>query len=160
MLGDILFYQANDLGGTLIQWRTRGPYTHVCVDVGADDVGNPLVVEARWPHVLLDGPGHPAARVSPPNLKQTTKAVAWIKTTVGDNYEVKDILANIFPFLLGTTHLSTRPTAFICSQLAAYFLLEAGYAFPAHFATDEKSMALVSPNDLARLLGVLLPRHL
>lgn len=156
MRGDILFYRADDLGGKLIQWRTHGPYTHVCVDVGTDDVGNPLVVEARWPKVLLDGPGHPLWRVTPElNLKQVTNALAWLKTTVGEEYNVWNIVANVFPFLLGNVKVFGTPTAFVCSQLTCYFLLKAGFTFPEGFNLDEKSMALVTPNDIARLLGIL-----
>jgi hypothetical protein len=150
--GDILFYHADDPGGWLIDWRTHGPYSHVCVEV---EGGN--VVEAKWPKVSYDIRGKPTTVFTPKlNPLKLPDAFTWLNSTVGKEYDVLDILANVFGFLLPHTKIVSRtPTEYICSELTAYFLMKAGYAFPPTFALDERSLSLVTPNDIARLVGIL-----
>ncbi len=151
MRGDICFYTDNDFGAKIIQWRTRGPYDHVCVDIG-----NGHVIEAKWPEVSVDILGSPSKIFTPllPSEHVET-GMRWLETTVGDKYDLLDIAANIFSFMLPTTKIIHAPTAFICSELTAYYLYYAGYTFPAGFFPDERSMSLVTPNSLARAVGVL-----
>ncbi len=152
MVGDIYWYHADDIGGWIIDWRTKGPYSHVCVEVR-----NNAVIEAKWPRVQLDVPGKPTATHSPhyPDAQKLDTAIKWLYTTVGDAYDLLDIMANGIILFFPHAPLPRTPTAFTCSELTATFLLKAGYDFPASFATDERSLSVVSPNDLARVLGLL-----
>lgn len=151
MRGDILFYHNHDIFSRLIQWRTKGPYNHCCVELESG-----VVIEATFPRVHLDVIGKPANDYTPSlDAQKIDGAISWLKSTVGTSYDLLDILANVFQFLLPRTKNFRTPTAFICSELAGYFLIEAGYHFPPDFRTDERSMSLLTPNGLARALGVI-----
>jgi hypothetical protein len=149
--GDILFYGNPDIGTTLINWRTHGLYSHCCVEVE-----NNAVIEAKWPNVSLDVRGNPDAVYTPVvDPTKLPEALAWLHTTIGDKYDVMDIVANGFGFLLPHKKVFAVPTMFICSELTVWFLIKAGYQFPSTFQKDEDSIDLVSPNELARILGIL-----
>jgi uncharacterized protein YycO len=150
---DLCFYSANDTFGKLVQWRTRGKFTHVCTEIGEG-----MIIEAAWPRIrLTDDFGAPAAIYTPalPDSAKVAKALDWLYAQVGNPYSLLDIAANAVTFVLPNAPFLYTSILMDCSALTATFLLKAGYAFPADFKTDDRSLALVSPNDLGRCLGLL-----
>lgn len=172
-VGDLIFVRpptdGSDPAGELIARATSGPYCHVRIVSETDGVadGEAQVVEA----LARSGVHH--AYLTPPYPNHTRDvarigallaperrafAVGWLLRQVGDAYSFWDIAADAVCALLparwgSRTPLLVAPSAMDCSALAALFLLVAGYEWPsdALIASPER----MSPNDLARLLGLV-----
>lgn len=163
--GDLIFCRAlkGDWIGGLVARLTHGPYCHVRV-VTASGPGGVRVIEAlpigivRTPLYLLPDP----ADVAPTGAHMATIGLAagqrWLALQVGRGYGFADILDDIWqailPRWLGSrTPFLVAPHTFDCSDLATRFLLHAGYyALPDAMVDDPTR---VSPNDLARALGLI-----
>ena len=87
-------------------------------------------------------------------------ALTWLGRTVGAGYSWLDIAADavqaLLPPTLGSrTPFLIAPSRFDCSDLATRFLLIAGYEWLPDEAIAAPSR--MSPNDVARMTGVLEP---
>ena len=150
MKGDVWFYRSS---GTwedrLIAWWTHGVYVHCEVDMGdGTSVGaySPVVIR----HPVMPG-GDVAATGARCDPSKLDAALAWLASQVGDPYGWTDIAGDAAkPFLPRLPWPAARK-AYDCSHLALATLLRAGFPAPAAVAADP---ATVSPNDLARALGL------
>lgn len=152
-LGDIILIRGQ--AANPVEWAimrvTNGPYVHVEIDVGMEQsvgalttgislhsipVGNRVVV------VSMDGKL---------DKKRTLKAALWLRRCVRNgNYGFTDTVMALFAKLRFAFRISVSGRM-DCSHLAANFLELAGYDFPPGWLDT----AAVSPNDIARTLGVL-----
>jgi hypothetical protein len=141
---------------------TGGPYCHVQVRLSQYEV-----VEALTRHgVARDtlesepDPADVAAVGGGLAVERVAHALTWLLAQVGQDYGWLDILGDAVGVLLprrvgSRTPLLVAPSRYDCSDLAARFLLLAGYEWlPDEIAMDTSR---VSPNALARALGVLKP---
>lgn len=151
-IGTVYFYHADDAFGKLIQWKTKGPFSHVCVEIRQG-----LIIEARWPKIVLtDDYGTPAQTYTPQlDAQKLDSALDWLYDKVGNPYSVLDIAANVITFFFPHAPFLYTPIDYDCSHLATVFLLQAGYQFSPTFPTDRRSLSLVSPNDMARQFGLI-----
>lgn len=157
--GDLVFVRGTDWSGRLIEEATGGPYSHVRVAISSSAVIEALpggIVRSRA-LTLVD-----VADVAPSGahlqVDRRAYALRWLKRQVGRQYGWLDIAADALGILLprkigSSTPFLVAPSAMDCADLAARFLLLAGYKW----LPDEIVMApeKASPNSLARALGVL-----
>ena len=160
--GDLIFVRpsADDWAGQLITRATDGFYCHCRVRLSRDEV-----VEALdWRGIVRAAVGvEPDANdVAHIGLKleraRFIKARGWLLDQVGDGYSEWDIAADavkaLLPHALGSrTPFLVAPAKMDCSELAARWLIHAGYEWLPDELMDDP--ARCSPNDLARALGVL-----
>jgi len=158
--GDILFYFPHTWTGELVARATDGPFSHCGIAVA--------------PHVSVEALGRGITAVSNPVPDQVASvgltlaadrhryARKFLFGMVGKPYGVLDIAADVLkavlPQSLGSrTPFLVSPSALDCSDLATRFLLLAGYRWlPVEMAMDTTR---VSPNDLARALGLIKGGH-
>lgn len=148
--GDLLLYVSDgSIPDRIVARVTDGPYVHVEVDMGdGTAIGALAAGVSRHPLVT------PAGRVPmAPNLPELPAGLAWLaaQVTAHDEYGWAD-LADAIP---NVPILVSDPDGFDCSHLAAAFILHAGGA--AWLGTFADAPGRVSPNDLARLAGLLAP---
>jgi hypothetical protein len=167
--GDIIFVRpaANDWAGQLVARATDGPYCHVRVAISHFEVVEALGRGVR--RTTVDGALDTADVVplrralggrntsSSWMSKRQQQAFTWLEAQVGDAYGVWDIAGDALQLLaprwLGSrTPFLVAPRSFDCSHLAATFAAGAGVALPLDVLAD---LPRVSPNSLARALGVL-----
>lgn len=161
--GDIVFVRPtiDDWTGALIAEATRGPYSHVRVAISSREViealptgiARSLVGDMDQPHVV-----DVATTGSHLQVDRRAHALAWLIRQKGDPYNWfaigADTLGIILPQRLGSrTPFLVAPSRYDCSELAARFLTHAGYKWLPDAMADYPTR--VSPNDLARALGVL-----
>jgi hypothetical protein len=161
--GDIVFVRPDprDWAGAVVARLTGGPYAHVQIRLNHYEVvealsrgvvRDALAAEPDAADVAAVGGGLESARLA--------HALTWLLAQVGAEYSGWDIAADalkaLLPRTLGArTPFLVAPRTFDCSQLAAEFLMQAGYEWLPDAITLDP--ARVSPNDLARALGVLKP---
>ena len=162
-LGDIIFVRPDpgDWAGRLVAHATGGPYCHVRIRLSLGEV-----VEALARGVCRDAlvaepdPSDVAAVGAGLEQERRNHALGWLLMQVGKEYSVLDLVADgvelLLPQRLGSrTPFLVAPSHYDCSELATRFLLLAGYEWlPNRLAMDPQR---VSPNALARALGVLKP---
>ena len=151
--GDILLYKS---GGSWYEWFitkfTHGPYVHVSVDIG-----HGLNISAHMKGVTVsDQPGNPevvpvARNATPENLHV---AVEWLKHQLGKHYGWLDVLSAGL-HSLGINLYLGQDDHMDCSDLCATYL---DILYGAE-VISYKHLDIVSPNDIARKLGVLPERN-
>lgn len=144
MRGDILFWPAsNSITDRIIAWFTKGPFVHVAVDMGD---GTEISAHSE------DGI---ARRTIPARSDLTEFTVSpdpvlglqFVKEQIGKKYGYANILNNVLYGL----HIPWRVynvRRFDCSSLVAHYLEHCGI----DLSDDDEA---ISPNDLARALGLL-----
>lgn len=152
--GDLLFYRGDgSLFDQLIQWRTRGPFTHVEVDVGGGQSIGALSAGVTR-HVISTGRRTPD--VAPTSVKclpdRLPMALDWLAQQVKQPYGWWDIADDGLSLALPHGPFVVVSRHYDCSDLSARFLWVAGYPLPADLIDAPQ---LVSPNSLARALGIL-----
>ena len=146
--GDLLLYASDgSIPDRIVASVTDGPYTHCELDMG-DGTAIGAVAAGVVRHALPA----PAARVHlAPNLPELAAGLAWLaaQVTAHDEYGWLDVLDAVphAPLVL------SDPDGYDCSHLAASFILHAGGA--AWLGAFADTPDRVSPNDLARLGGLL-----
>jgi len=153
MRGDICFYSNTSWFSRVIQWVTRSPYNHVAIDMG-DDVG---VFAADTQGVKVYPIDTPTVRVHTSlllNAERMDKALAWAFTQTGKRYDYTDMVMNGVVLVTAFFHIPFTPPftpqAYDCSELAATYLVNAGYPFHADFLRDALSLQVVNPGSLYR----------
>lgn len=157
--GDIVFVRGADWSARLIERATNGPYSHVQVAISAFEVVEALPegITRSFVHLPPD-PADVAAVGGHLQVDRRAHALAWLIQQVGRSYGWADIAADalqaLLPPALGSrTPFLIAPSSFDCSDLATRFLLLAGHKWlPDELVMDSSR---VSPNSLARALGVL-----
>lgn len=151
MKGDILFYKGgSSISDALICWRTRGPFVHVAVDLG-----DGTVIESHWRTgvsvnpVNYDGSIHYSLQTSP---SQIEAGITWLHGHVGDPYGWSDILDQVFTLVLPHGLIVSQQHGFDCSDLVARYIEVAGGL---DMGTLLDAPSLISPNDIARVAGIL-----
>lgn len=177
--GDVILYpaQPGDAIDTLICEATHGPFSHTGVvervEVSPGDGALRITtIEALSRGVTrVTFPLYPSdigtARI-PTYVRiaqhmeplRIAHGLGWTGRQVGKRYGWLDIAADVvkaaLPRRLGSrTPFLVSPSSFDCSALVAKYLLAAGY----EWLPDEAIAApeRVSPNDIARMLGVIKP---
>lgn len=150
--GDILFYRGGSgLSDGLIRCWTRGPFAHV--EVAVDELQS---IGALTNGVELHVARPPDAVYSPVGVtaENLLTALRWLYAQLGDPYSYADIVDDVYHVFWNRAPLLVQPRAYDCSDLASHFLLAAHTG-----VTVNKKQFLqpetISPNDLARLVGVL-----
>ena len=151
MRGDLLFWTSDGSPvSRLISVVTRGPFVHVSVDMGdgtdisahAEDGVKERVV------VGYQGLTHWSPQVSEEAID---RGIDFLKGEIGDKYG----FCNILNAGLAALHLPYRVTRldrYDCSSLVTRYLTEIGVDLKDELGEEPDS---VSPNDLARSLGVI-----
>lgn len=162
--GDLIFVRPapNDRVGQLVADATNGPYCHCRIRISHDMVIEALAREGIVRRYLQIEPAAADVANIGPTLEPDRLAhmLAWLVQQEGGTYGwlacASDALRAWLPPSLGSrTPFLVSPSAYDCSGLGAQALVLAGYKWlPDALATD---VAQVSPNDLARALGVLKP---
>lgn len=151
MRGDILFYKGDGtFAGALIQWRTRGPYIHVEVDLG-----DGTAIGAHWQTGVSQHPvdySRATVYTLPTTPERIETGIQFLQSCVGDPYSVRDILNQALTVFFPHLRLSPDAHAFDCSDLVAHYVELAGGL---ELGLLGKTPDLVSPNDLARHAGLL-----
>lgn len=156
MRGDLLFYRSQGtLADTLITRATHGPFTHVAVDLG-----DGTLIEAQASGIKRAPiPNQGQIRVPLTTWQSRgegyglTVAFEWLTAQVGASYGWLDIASQAMR-LLGLPVFLVRLHSLDCSDLVARFMLLAGCG--PNLALDVVDDATqISPNDLARALGIL-----
>lgn len=162
-IGDLVFCrpEPGDWMGALVARATDGPYCHVQVRVSSYEVVEALAQGVKRDTLAAEPePADVAHCGETLDEQRLIHAFAWLLAQVGREYSWLDILADgvkmLLPRAMGSrTPFLVAPRRYDCSQLAALFLLLAGYEWlPDALVVDT---ARCSPNDLARALGVLKP---
>lgn len=150
MRGDILFWTGDRSKpiDRLIMDFTHGPFVHVSIDhgdgwtVGARSDGG--VIEQTIPSGLTVY--HPSSSTAPLDIE---KGMGFLHQQLGRPYGY----CNVLNVVLRAFHLPYRIIRlghYDCSALVAHYLLHIGMDI-----SDEPDS--LSPNDLARLLGIIKP---
>jgi hypothetical protein len=111
-----LFYSGKGPIDRVIRWRTRSPYSHVAVLVGADVLYEATVVGwVRRTGQEASDHARAAALAIPttPELDDLERAVRWAEARVGPGYGYESDLA------LALNLVVSRPGVFVCSTGAA-----------------------------------------
>lgn len=150
--GDILFYRGGSgLSDGLIRLWTNGPYAHVEVAVNAYQSIGALTGGVELHTALTPQALYTPKDVTPENL---LVALQWLYKQIGDPYSYADIVDDVFQRFWNRAPLLIQKNAYDCSDLASHFLIAAHTG-----VTVAKSQFLqpetISPNELARLLGVI-----
>lgn len=151
--GDVIFFRAEpgSVVDRVIAWRTGGPFVHCEIDAG-DGTSVGALARGVVRHPLPAGRG----AVTAPTGKDCVpsrlgEALAWLLAHVGDEYGWDDIAAQALSIVFPRGPFLTRTRRMDCSDLAGRFLWAAGYPLPPRLLDAPE---LVSPNSLARALGV------
>lgn len=162
-IGDLIFCrpEPGDWMGALVARATAGPYCHVQVRISQFEVVEALAQGVKRDTLAAEPDAADVAHVGETlDADRLIHAFSWLLAQVGRAYGWLDIAADalraLLPARLGSrTPFLVAPRRYDCSQLATLWLLLAGYEWlPDELAMDS---ARVSPNDLARALGVLKP---
>lgn len=157
MRGDVvLFKSGGGLFDQLIMWATKGPYTHVEIDLG-----NGLFVGEHSSGVVVHKP-EPGRSVELFRPKGNLEAgLAWVGEVIAENkasrgeaheYGFIDIAAEAFR-VLGMKMNLRSAGAWDCSDFVTRYLIVAGAAGPLGRQASDPGM--VSPNDIARAYGII-----
>jgi hypothetical protein len=157
MSGQLLLYLcAGRLEQAAVCWATEGPYWHVevAVDeghaVGAHSDGivlHPLPIDLR-----LCVPVEIAPFTTPEGIK---RGITWARGQVGKPYGWTDIAFQAVKFLAPNNPFRIgRVDSWDCSDFATRYLQQAGVVLPDMFNDPYSN----TPNDLARIFGLLPPR--
>src|SRR5487761_2359369 len=176
--GDVVLYPAKpgDWTDALIARGTGGPYVHCGVveqvEVSPGDGARQVttiealthgVTRVTYPLYALAGQTRtPTFAPVASHLESARRAwaLAWLGRRVGEHYGwsaiAADVLKALIPQRMGSrTPFLVSPSSLDCSQLVTEYLLTAGYQWLPDSAIA--SPPTVSPNDVARILGVLRP---
>ena len=138
-----------DLTGQVVARATNGPFCHVAIDLG-----DGTKIEADWTGVVRNADNKRAVAATfntKPHAPQLADGIAWLKKQIGDPYGKEDIVNQVLR-LMGIKVYIAAPKNYDCSDLAADFLVHAGAG--KLLGKFEDNLHLVTPNDLARVLGV------
>lgn len=162
MRGDLLFWTSDGSAmSRLVARATGGPYTHVSVDLGdgydigahsedgiqrrrvPDDRGidKVMVTPLLWGRPGID---HAAATAA------IERGIIFLEGEIGNRYGWCNILNNALK-LLHMPYRLTRINRYDCSSLVTRYLSVCGV----HLGDLSEQPDSVSPNDLARSLGIL-----
>lgn len=158
MRGDVvLFLGAANPQDWLIEWATKGPYTHVELDLG----NGKFVGEHSSGIVVHDGIiGRNVVAFTPPHA-DIEAGMAWVDKVVAEQAASKgeaheygwlDITAEALK-VLGVKFGMQSQGEWDCSDFVTRYLIVAGAAGP--LGSAAKNPGTVSPNDLARAYGIL-----
>jgi uncharacterized protein YycO len=150
MRGDLIFYTPRDLWDRLICWGTHGPFSHVAIDLG-----DGTVIEAT-PQGIRRNPVSYTKSVQYPvypttNLPLIEKGIAWLNQQVGKEYGWTSIFDQVLRFFGDQSVYVYDHDDYDCSDLATRYLL---LASPKLVGRLSQNPSIVSPNDLARQLGL------
>jgi hypothetical protein len=148
MRGDILFYTQADWIDRIINLATHGPYCHVAIDYGD---GTKIEADLNGIVQVNFNERVPAARFSP-HAPQLEDGMTWLREQLGNPYGKEDIFNQVLR-LMGLHFYIGQPKSYDCSDLAADFLVHAGAG--SLLGPFEDKLHLITPNDLARVLGVI-----
>lgn len=161
--GDLLFFHDTDLWDWLIQKSTGGLYNHVEI-ITTDDNTQSIGAKADGvqyhtvdPHfytfpVTKQPVGSFSILLSTHIVSEDhDRALAWVVEQVGKGYDWLDILMNLWALIRPHGPFpknSATPQLWICSELAATYLILAGspYTLP----SDPTLLEILTPNDLFR----------
>lgn len=156
MIGDLLFCRPGpmkglwgDWSGNLIARLTNGPFCHVEIDVGyGKSVG--AMGDGIREHSAPGGAAAWSARFANLNEEQIEAGISWVRSQVGDVYGYSDLIDNLLkqakvPLVI------KQLKAYDCSDFASQYLIKTGY----DIGPLQDNPAAVSPNDLARQLGMI-----
>jgi hypothetical protein len=152
----ILLYRGRSWFDRMIEWQSRGPYSHAAVLVNE---GTHQIVEAVWPCVsarILDDrelPDWDVYSISGMSPIGEATAIAWLQLQRGKPYFVSDLMN----FVTRRPVRDDADAKFICSMLA----FEAAYRGGVQLLNRIKDWA-VSPNllglsPLLNCIGKLTP---
>lgn len=161
MYGDLIFYRPakRNLFGRLIAHCTKGDFSHVSISMtlfgmpgSAPDAANigAHLDGIRISETALEG-GEKVTAAVPADLGAKLKGVAWAFSHLNMPYGKQDILSNVLK-LFGCPFYIGQRDHYDCSEFAARYLQECGVELPEAL---EEALPLVSPNDLARFLGII-----
>lgn len=150
MRGDLLLYEGTGRWyERLIQLGTHGPYVHAEIDIGGGESVGALLVGVQRHRIPSGAVVAPTAyRTDPARL---APALDWLYAQIGDRYGFFDIADDVVRAAIPWAPWVSLGKTFDCSDLATKFLWMAGYPLPPAFLDG----ATVSPNDLARAVGLL-----
>jgi hypothetical protein len=154
MRGDLLFYTPKDWIGSVIAWSTNGPFSHVAIDMG-----DGTKIEADWNGVVrvAESKGEVAAVFNTAkDVPDFEQGLTWLQQQLGNPYGKEDIFNQVLR-LMGFKFYIGEPKRYDCSDLAADYLVHAHAAWILGPYRD--SLHMVTPNDLASILSVKLPKH-
>ena len=149
MRGDLLFYTPKDWIGSIVAWSTNGPFSHVAIDMG-----DGTKIEADWNGIVRVKTINRAiaARFETGNIvPKLDDGMKWVQDQLGNPYGKEDILNQVLR-LIGLKLYFGEPKRYDCSDLAARFLVHSGLG--TLLGPDEDNIHLITPNSLARRLGV------
>lgn len=150
MRGDLLFYKGGgSIPDALIQWRTKGPFVHVEVDMGDGTAIGALSEKGVTKHPLRPFPVFVHLKTTP---KRIEEGITWLEAHIGDPYGWADILDQVITLFLPKGWVITQQHGFDCSDLVCRYIELAGGLDLSGLPDDP---ALISPNDLARKAGLL-----
>lgn len=154
MRGDLLFYKSRGvLHERMIAWATHGPYVHVAI---VTDMNRVIAADARGidydrrpplaqQHTILSL----ASYAAPAAIE---RAVQWAELQQGKRYGWLDIAYQAVKFLAPNNPFRFgEADHWDCSDFATRYLLHAGVQLPDAYSDPYAN----TPNDLARLFGVL-----
>jgi uncharacterized protein YycO len=158
--GDLVLFKTQynplNISAMIITWGTKGPFVHVAIDTGDGVVGalsSGIVYTAQANVTAKQG----ADGYIIPVVKQfghpldVEAGIEWVRAQVGKPYGWTDIISDGMK-LLGLPWYIREDGHYDCSDLAARYLEKAGYILPQEMSDNTNQ---ISPNDLARLFGVL-----
>lgn len=151
MRGDVLFFKGGGgIADRLISWRTKGPFTHVEVDLGdGTAIGAVRRGVTRHPIIL---PNPRITSFSPQTTRERIEAgIVFLQEAVGSHYSWGDILNQVLTLLPFAPVVLVERHAFDCSDLVGHYLEIAGGV---DVDVLEQTPQLVTPNDLARAAGL------
>jgi hypothetical protein len=148
MRGDLLFYTPTNLVEKIIAWWTHGPFCHVAVDMGD---GTKIEADLRGIVRVSFNEDTIPARWTPAPTENVEPGLVWLKQQLGNPYGGEDIINQVIR-LMGFKFYLGEPKRYDCSDLAADYLVHSDLGWLLGPFRDR--LHLVTPNDLARLLGV------
>ncbi len=155
MKGDLLFVENDHIFGRFIQKFTNGKFNHVAIDMGDGTMyqAMPFGVE----HVATSTEHGKITRYASGievDAQSLEHGDIFLKTAEGLPYDVIDfVLIGILRVFPRFPRPKTR-WAYTCSELAASYLWIINYPLPFDFIDSEAERQIVTPNDLARALGI------
>lgn len=150
MRGDLLFWPSDgSLTNRVITWATKGPFTHVSVDLGDGyDIG---ATSERGVVKNLLPSGAALTRYSTAAQPDRIEiGIHFLSGEIGNKYGYVNILNAVLKLLRLPYRLS-RLDRYDCSSLVTRYLEKVGV--DAGDLGEEPDS--VSPNDLARWLGII-----
>lgn len=163
MRGDVLFWTSDGSAvSRLIALATHGPFVHCSVDMGdGSDIGAHSDGGTQRRHVpddrgitkvsVHDALAHQRPDLFPVELTGAiTRGINFLLGELGNAYGWCNILNNVLSYLR-MPYRVTRLNRYDCSSLVTRYLSVVGYEL-GELGEEPDS---VSPNDLARSLGLL-----